>query len=452
MKLEIVDNHRAKFFPLPHGWISSRMRFAIKQYQRNKNQMQNPIVLSLTKSGVKIKRDLNFGKSTEDYIGHQLVDDGQFVFASRDFDATPILCGIASDNGCISNLYIVFDISDAVNSKFLEYYFWGLKYGYQYFNKLSFGMRFSFNKTQFEYIPFIHPKFEIQRMIADFLDRDVNLIDQIVEKKQQLLELLDEKRISLVIATMAGQIHDIFENRDNICYKITEENHEINITGIFRRSRCKQHCEIVLGKMLQSKISDNNDRLLPYIRAANVRWGKIDWEDIKEMWFSPSDINKYMLKKGDLVVLEGGDVGRCAILDDIESEIGFQNSIHRVRARKNTEIRFFYYWVMYLKFYGYFDLICSKATLAHFTSEKFAETPFPLVDISIQRTIADFLDLETSQINDAIEKIRISIDRLKEYRSALITHAVTGQIDVAKWVRSDAGNRQLDAIQSETKA
>lgn len=200
----------------------------------------------------------------------------------------------------------------------------------------------------------------------------------------------------------------------------------MKITGLFRSSKCNRHLEIVLGKMLQPSASTELDKYLPYIRAANVKWGQVDWSDLKEMWFSPTDRKKYTLKDGDLVVLEGGDVGRCAILHDTPNELGFQNSIHRVRAREGTEIRFVYYWMSHLKSLGYFDLVCSKATLAHFTSEKFAETPFPVVDLATQRKIVDFLDQATARIDQLIEKRGRFAALVAEARESLVATLICG--------------------------
>ena len=121
MKLNVIDNHRSRFTPVMPGWQQRKMRFAVKSYQTKKNEDENPTVLSLTKTGLKVKTNLAFGKSTENYVGHQIVERGQFVFTPRDFDATPILCGVADTPGCISNLYIVFDVSPKIDARFLEY-------------------------------------------------------------------------------------------------------------------------------------------------------------------------------------------------------------------------------------------------------------------------------------------------------------------------------------------
>ncbi len=216
----------------------------------------------------------------------------------------------------------------------------------------------------------------------------------------------------------------------------------MNVTGHFRASKCKRHLDIVLGKMLQPNASTELDKYIPYVRAANVHWGNVDWSDLKEMWFSPTDLKKYTLEDGDLVVLEGGDVGRCAILQDTPNELGFQNSIHRVRARDGTDIRFVYYWMAHLKSFGYLDLVCSKATLAHFTGEKFAEAPFPVVDLATQRQIADFLDRETARIDLLIEKREKFAALVAEARDSLVAKMICGegseQLDTAShdWIEA----------------
>ena len=202
----------------------------------------------------------------------------------------------------------------------------------------------------------------------------------------------------------------------------------MKFTGCFPSSLIKRHCDITLGKMLQPTALRADDCLHPYLRAANIEWGRIDLCDLKQMYFSKSDLSKYSVSTGDLVGLEGGDVGRASIVPQEVDGTGFQNSVHRVRARKGNHIPFALFWMQHLKSSGYFDLVCSKATLAHFTSEKFAVTPFPLIDLPTQKRIAAFLDYETARIDDLIAKKERLVEVLGEKRAALITAAVTGQI------------------------
>ena len=94
------------------------------------------------------------------------------------------------------------------------------------------------------------------------------------------------------------------------------------------------------GKVLNS--SNTEGRLLTYITTSNLYWDRFELETLKEMFFTDSEIEKYTVKKGDLLVCEGGDIGRSAIwcYDD---EMRIQNHIHRLRPYVNLSNRFYYY-------------------------------------------------------------------------------------------------------------
>ena len=144
------------------------------------------------------------------------------------------------------------------------------------------------------------------------------------------------------------------------------------------------------------------------------------------MWIRPQERIRFRLRKGDILVSEGGDAGRTAIFD-AEGEYYFQNAINRVRPNYHGKIDplFIYYWLTFLKATGYVEMVCNVATIPHFTAEKLKAAPlaFPLLDT--QRRIARFLDEKTLRIDSLIEKKQELLDCLAEKRQALITRAVT---------------------------
>lgn len=187
----------------------------------------------------------------------------------------------------------------------------------------------------------------------------------------------------------------------------------------------KRGFDVRLGKMLQTDASSSEDELLPYLRAANIQWSGIDDSDIKQMWFSPNERNQLALLPGDLIISEGGDVGRSALW---KGEIGvchFQNSVNRVRAREGNSNRYLYYWILAVKDKGYIDVLCNKSTISHFTAEKVQAVPVPFPSDQEQQTIAAFLDIETAKIDALIAEQQRLIELLKEKRQAVISHAVT---------------------------
>ena len=191
----------------------------------------------------------------------------------------------------------------------------------------------------------------------------------------------------------------------------------------------KRFFNVQLGKMLQSELSTSEDTLEPYLRAANIFWTGVDLSDVRQMWFSPQEQKQYALAKGDLLISEGGDVGRSCLWNGELEHCYIQNAINRVRARGQDLTRFLYYWMYVLKHSGHIDMLCNKATIAHFTAEKVERLEVILPLLPEQRAIATFLDRETARTDALVAKKERLIELLQEKRAALISHAVTKGLD-----------------------
>ena len=194
-------------------------------------------------------------------------------------------------------------------------------------------------------------------------------------------------------------------------------------------SLLKRRYQVTLGKMLKSNQTSPNETEEFYLRAANIHWRGVDTTDVKRMWFTPEEKNKLKLCKGDLLVSEGGDVGRSALWNDEIGGCYIQNSINRIRARENADTRFLFYWMYFIKQADYIDMICNKATIAHFTVEKVEATPCVYPPLEEQNQIAAFLDKETTKTDTFIDKQEQLITLLQEKRQAIISHAVTRGLD-----------------------
>lgn len=190
-------------------------------------------------------------------------------------------------------------------------------------------------------------------------------------------------------------------------------------------SKVSYFYEVQLGKMLQPQKKSETDTEEKYLCAANVGKNSLSLDTLKTMWFSQTEKHQFDLKEGDLLVVEGGDVASCAIIETPIRNLFFQNALHRVRPLHNESVAFLRYWLMTAKSYGYIDLICNKATIAHFSKEKFIALPILVIPQDIQSKIVSFLDLECKQIDDLLSKSRSSIEEYKKLKQAVITQAVT---------------------------
>lgn len=101
------------------------------------------------------------------------------------------------------------------------------------------------------------------------------------------------------------------------------------------------------GKAL-NKSASVEGKLLPYLTTSNVYWNTFDLSVVKEMRFKESEIEKCTVKEGDLLVCEGGDIGRSAIWDK-DYSICIQNHLHRLRPKGDVVPLLYLYYIMYLK-------------------------------------------------------------------------------------------------------
>ena len=104
----------------------------------------------------------------------------------------------------------------------------------------------------------------------------------------------------------------------------------------------KRDFSVTLGKMLQTEPRSPSERLLPYLRASNIQPAGIDVSSVNQMWFSEQEEAQLKLQPGDLLVSEGGDVGRSALWSGEIEECFYQNSINRVRPRSGNNHYLFF--------------------------------------------------------------------------------------------------------------
>ncbi|WP_050671380.1 restriction endonuclease subunit S [Luteipulveratus halotolerans] len=185
--------------------------------------------------------------------------------------------------------------------------------------------------------------------------------------------------------------------------------------------RISQLGAVTLGKMVESL--DDGDAGQPYMRAANVQPnGVLALDDIKTMPFTVNEASRLNLRRGDVVIVEGGvgGYGRSAYVHQDLVGWGFQNSIVRVRPRAGVDGRFMTYCLLHLRAVGYIAVTASTASMPHFTAEKVAATRIPTPSLTVQRRIADFLDHETGEIDAFIADQELLIELFTERRVAIV--------------------------------
>jgi hypothetical protein len=270
---------------------------------------------------------------------------------------------------------------------------------------------------------------EEQRAITAFLDRETARIDGLVAKKERLIELLQEKRTALITRAVTKGLDPNVPMKDSGVEWLGEIPAHWEVKPLKAVSGLQTG--ITLGKDFEGRALTSR----PYLRVANVQDGFLDLDDIAEIGLPANEVARHELRTNDVLMTEGGDfdkLGRGHVWEGQIPGCLHQNHIFAVRPRPELLRPYFLAHTMGSG-YGraYFTATSKQSTnLASTNSTKLGNLPLPLPSVAEQDRIVASIDQDTNRLDALIAKVRTAIDRLRELRTALISAAVTGKIDV----------------------
>lgn len=173
--------------------------------------------------------------------------------------------------------------------------------------------------------------------------------------------------------------------------------------------------------------------MVAYLRAANVKDGRLDLTDVKEMNFDPREQATFGLKPGDVLVTEGSGslraVGASAVWrGELDHTVCFQNTLLRLRPRPGTDARFLGWWCRHAYADGLFASIAAGANIFHIAAERVRALRVTYLDEQTQRLIADFLDVESARIDALIARKRRMVELLGTRYAQAATERIFGSI------------------------
>lgn len=184
--------------------------------------------------------------------------------------------------------------------------------------------------------------------------------------------------------------------------------------------------EIQLGKMLSPK-ARSGESSFAYLRNANVQWGRLDLSDLAEMSFDQSEQEKFSLRRNDMLVCEGGEPGRSAIVEQDIHGVFFQKALMRVRRKdRRLDMRFLQHFMAYAASRGTFASDGNQATIAHFPAVRLNALQVPLPPIGTQRRIADILDKADTIRRKRKEAMALTYDLLHAAFNQTVGPAASG--------------------------
>ena len=265
---------------------------------------------------------------------------------------------------------------------------------------------------------------EEQRAIAAFLDRETAKIDGLVKRKERLIELLQEKRTALITRAVTRGLDPNAPMKDSGVEWLGE------IPAHWEVKRLKHLTPGTTVGIVVTPSKYYVDEGIPCLRSLNVSRGAIDMENLVFINKKANELHrKSKIFAGDVVAVRTGQAGTAAV---VPKELDGANCIDLLIVRRSEQVlsQFVYYYLNSHTAISQAAELSVGAIQAHYNTSTLAQLVVPKIPTDEQSRIMTHLDEATGEIDALIAKIRQAIDHLKEFRTALISSAVTGKIDV----------------------
>jgi len=276
------------------------------------------------------------------------------------------------------------------------------------------------------------PPHEAEKITA-FIDREAERIDALVEKKTRFIALLKEKRQALITDAVTGKFN-VQTGKPYPTYRPSGVECLGDVPERWNFRKLGYECKLQGGYAFTASSFCNDG--IPIIRMNNLNRGELDLSEVARMPETESNPN-VSLSEGDLLWgMSGstgatGSLGNFAVVRDVDLPCQLNQRVGRFVVNHNKiALSFLVKVVQSQYFYEQILLLVTGTAQFNVSSDQVQSCLVTLPTLEEQENIAAFLDRETGRIDALVEKTEKSIELLKERRSALITAAVTGKIDV----------------------
>jgi len=242
-------------------------------------------------------------------------------------------------------------------------------------------------------------------------------VDEAIEATRKVVEQTRQIKASLLQELFTHGLPDVHT-------KFKENKFLGHMPRDWKTRRIGDVFEVELGKMLSGK-SKTGTAYRPYLGNWNVQWGTFDLSRVEQMDFDGEEIERFSLRNGDILICEGGEVGRTAIWQGQIEGCCYQKALHRLRPRKEGEANtgFFLYFMMHAARNNILARYTNASSIAHLTQETFVDIELPLPTYEEQERIAAVLE----QVDICVDVEHQRMSGLRMLKTALSQTLLTGQ-------------------------
>ncbi len=417
---------------IPNGWSIERIKRMLVLKRNLVGTASNEYqLLSLTLRGV-IPRDISSGegKIPASFDTYQEVGMNDLVFCLFDIDETPRTIGLSPSKGMITGAYNVYQTTNKCLPSYAYYYFLyiDLRKGLRPFYT---GLRKVVRSETFSNIEMPCPSYEEQTQIANFLDHETAQIDTLIEKQQNLIQLLKEKREAVISHAVTKGLNPEVPMKDSGVEWLGEVPEHWDIT------RIKYVAELTPSK---AGIALSLEKRCSFVPMEKLKLDTLTLDETKKI----KDVYQgyTYFEDGDVLIAK---VTPCfenqnmAIAANLVNGIGFGSSeIYVLRTEAEGLNQFLLYRLQESVFMQLgAGAMTGAGGLRRVPSDFINNFQFALPPIVEQQEIVEHIEKMKSKFNDLVESAEQAIQLMQERRTALISAAVTGKIDVRGWQAHD---------------
>lgn len=427
---------------IPKNWKFLRGKWKFKSLKEVNRDLQCMDRLALTMNGV-IERsiDSDDGLQPAEFSGYQIFEKDDLVFKLIDLENFKTSrVGLVFKRGIMSPAYIRLKPFVGTDSKFFYYFYFDLYLRGVYNQIGGQGVRSALNATDLLEIEVCIPSLAEQKLIANFLDHEITKIDHLIEKQKQLIELLKEKCQAVISQAVT---------------KGLDSNVPMKDSGVEWLGEVPEHWDTAPLKYLCELLKDGThlpparvDSGVPLLSVRNIINNKFTFRDddsqISES--SYADLCKsFIPQNGDvLLAIVGGTLGKVAVIEQMEN-FHIQRSLGIFRTKKTKLNNYFLAYLFSSK--GFQSLLWENVG---FSAQPgiylgaLSNFLIPVPSIEEQKNIIDFVKIQLDKFDNLINKALNSVQLMQERRTALISAAVTGKIDVRNWQAPTVAEAEME--------
>ena len=276
------------------------------------------------------------------------------------------------------------------------------------------------------------PPIPEQHAIANFLDRETEKIDALVAKKQRLIELLEEKRTALISHAVTKSLGHDAPMKDSGIEWLGQLPAHWTISPLMRLVEPDR--PIMYGIVLPGPDFEGG---VPIVKGGDIAPDRLVLQRLNRT--DPEIEKRYVrsrLRGGDIVYAIRGSIGAAAIVPNALEGANLTQDAARVAPRDGIDVGWLVYALQSRPVFAQLEAGAVGATIRGINIFSLKRAVLPLPPRSEQESIRSFLDEQTRRLDHLVAHVTRAVSRLSEYRSALITAAVTGQIDVQEYAKA----------------